>query len=281
MSLYVPEELKKTEERYLPFRSEEIAETEVYFREVEEIPDVTGEKLVKGDLGFFSVYEKEGNYLRVFRYENEKYPYAVFQQTGRKTWECCYQKAYRHCFLTVGSCFRHIALERILLSSGAVVLHASLIRVRGEGIVFTGSSGVGKSTQAALWEKEEQAEILNGDRTVVQKLGKYWYGFGSPYAGSSQIYRNEGVRIRAVVALAHAETETCSRVSAGEAFRIWYAGVTWNMWNPEYREQVLSLIQTAAQEIPVFRLACRPDVRAVWALKEALTETKEKGGFTE
>ncbi|WP_370839368.1 hypothetical protein [Intestinibacter bartlettii] len=35
---------------------------------------------------------------------------------------------------------------------------------KDKGILFSAPSGTGKSTQADLWEKYENAEIINGDR---------------------------------------------------------------------------------------------------------------------
>lgn len=53
----------------------------------------------------------------------------------------------------------------ILADAGMLVLHSAYIVTRqGEGILFSGPSGIGKSTQAALWQRYGAAQTVNGDR---------------------------------------------------------------------------------------------------------------------
>ena len=52
----------------------------------------------------------------------------------------------------------------ILADAGMLVLHSAYIVTRqGEGILFSGPSGIGKSTQAALWQRYGAAQTVNGD----------------------------------------------------------------------------------------------------------------------
>lgn len=56
----------------------------------------------------------------------------------------------------------------IFADVGMLVLHSAYIVTRGgEGILFSGPSGIGKSTQAALWERFAGARTVNGDRALV------------------------------------------------------------------------------------------------------------------
>ena len=51
----------------------------------------------------------------------------------------------------------------IFADAGMLVLHSAYIVTRtGEGILFSGPSGIGKSTQAALWERFAGARTING-----------------------------------------------------------------------------------------------------------------------
>ena len=45
-------------------------------------------------------------------------------------------------------------------------LHASLVEKDGFGVIFLGPSGMGKSTQAKLWEKYLDADFIIGDRPL-------------------------------------------------------------------------------------------------------------------
>jgi hypothetical protein len=91
--------------------------------------------------------------------------------------------------------------EAVLLQHDAFLLHSSVVAVNGKTILFSGPSGAGKSTQAALWERFADAEILNGDRCVVMKKEDGFYGGGSPWSGTSGIYRSEQAPIAGIVLL--------------------------------------------------------------------------------
>lgn len=261
------------EEKFLLFATEQKPTCKITFLEKEEVAHVIGQNMVTEDDVTFSEYEENGEFIRTFHGMRTNIPYAVLRKTGEQSWECSYLKDFQRRFTSVEKCFSHLALERILMEEGAAILHASFIRFNGEGILFTGVSGIGKSTQAALWEKHEDAEILNGDRTILYKEENIWYGYGSPYAGSSGIFRNEKAPIKAIVALGQDHKENvCVRLSGGEAFRKIYAGVTLNTWNSQHMGEAVKLISDLCLSIPVYFLKCKPDTSAIECLKKALKE---------
>lgn len=163
-----------------------------------------------------------------------------------------------------------LAPEEGLLANHAFILHSSFVVWRGQGILFTAPSGTGKSTQADLWKQYEGADIYNGDRTVVRRINGSYYGFGSPYAGSSGIYRNESAPICAIVVLTQASENQIQRLSGKQAFLPLFRETLANTWNPAYMESMTDLLLDAAATIPIFRLDCRPDRDAVELVKKTL-----------
>ena len=133
---------------------------------VQALPEVRGRELLRNYA--FAVFRTEDGFFRVFhdRREGDR-PYAVghLEQDGRETIE--YLEADRGFFSETANCFSHIALEALLLQREAMILHASFVSTRYGGLLFSGVSGIGKSTQADLWQRYEGAELLNGDRTVL------------------------------------------------------------------------------------------------------------------
>ena len=61
------------------------------------------------------------------------------------------------------------SLERRMYQHNHYVLHSSYIVYHDQAILFTAPSGVGKSTQASLWQKYRNIKIINGDRTLITK----------------------------------------------------------------------------------------------------------------
>ena len=167
---------------------------------VQALPEVRGRELLRNYA--FAVFRTEDGFFRVFhdRREGDR-PYAVghLEPDGRETIE--YLEADRGFFSETANCFSHIALEALLLQRDAMILHASFVSTRYGGLLFSGVSGIGKSTQADLWQRYEGAELLNGDRTVLRRMDGVWTAFGSPYAGSSNCFVNESRPVRAIVLL--------------------------------------------------------------------------------
>ena len=121
-----------------------------------------------------------------------------------------------------------------------------------------------------MWHQYEGAEIYNGDRTIVRKIDGIYHGFGSPYAGSSGIYRNETAPVRAIVVLTQAPENHIEQLTGRNAFVPLYRETLMNTWNPAYMEKMTDLLMDAAANIPVYHLACRPDRGAVDLVKKTL-----------
>jgi len=158
-------------------------------------------------------------------------------------------------------------IEATLLDFDAIILHSSLIRYDGYGIIFSAPSGTGKSTQAELWELYERAEILNGDRAALRQIDNIWTAFGLPYAGTSGIYRNESAPLKAIVALRQAKENRIRRIYGAEAFRYLYPETMIHRWDPDFERRAAEHLLKLIADMPVFLLECRPDRGGVDILK--------------
>lgn len=164
----------------------------------------------------------------------------------------------------------YLAFEDVLVNHQGFILHSSFIFWQNNGILFTAPSGTGKSTQADLWKKYEDADIYNGDRTIIRKIDGKYYGFGSPYAGSSGIYRNESAPIKAIVVIEQGPDNVIRRLHGREAFLPLFRETLMNTWNKEYMEKMTDLLMDVACQIPVYHLSCRPDQGAVNTVKNEI-----------
>lgn len=162
------------------------------------------------------------------------------------------------------------ALEQLLLHHSAFQLHSSVVEWRGMGILFSAPSGTGKSTQAELWRTLEGAQIINGDRAMIRKMREKYVVYGSPYAGTSGIYTNLSVPIRAIVILSQAAENRLERLELTAAFGKLYRESTIPSWDVSFVEKISELIIDLIGTVPVYHLACRPDAGAVEVLKQEL-----------
>lgn len=155
-----------------------------------------------------------------------------------------------------------------LTAAGGFLLHASWIRVGEKAVLFTGPSGVGKSTQAALWVEHRGAELINGDRAAVFPTEAGAQVRGIPYCGSSGVAENETMPLAAVVCLSQSPITTITALKGARAFQRLWQECCINIWNREDMEDCARWVSDVVSRIPIFHLACTPDLSAVLALEQ-------------
>lgn len=168
--------------------------------------------------------------------------------------------------------FLVLGLPEFLAEYRALLLHASLIRQEDRGILFTAPSGTGKSTQAELWEKYHEAEILNGDRALIRKLDTGYWVYGSPYAGSSYLYKNEKAPLKAIVVLRQAQNNRLVPLHGKQAFLHLTSQMLLCRELPTVMNRQLDALMDLMTQVPIYLLECRPDQEATDILYEALKE---------
>lgn len=212
---------------------------------------------------------------RIFYYKQKDCaPFALTNVYGNGRFKIQYLPQYAHIFTEYSWIFNRVGLELILLQYQRIILHASFIKVGGNGILFSAPSGTGKSTQADLWMRSKNADIINGDRAAIAKTEQGWTAWGIPYAGTSRIFRNEKARISAIVVLKQAKENRICQLKAIQAFTFLYPEVCIHHWDKRFVEQASAILQQMICEVPVFLLECLPEESAV----ELLYRTLEEGG---
>lgn len=141
--------------------------------------------------------------------------------------------------------------------------HSSLIDVGGRGIMFLGPSGVGKTTQAELWNKYRDALIINGDRVFVQETENAFLGWGTPWHGSSPYCENASVPVEALIVLKQAPENSIRELTGFEKVTAVSESVFYPRWLEGGMELCLETLDHLLTALPVYELSCRPDEAAV------------------
>ncbi|MDR1263086.1 MAG: hypothetical protein LBK46_06310 [Oscillospiraceae bacterium] len=160
--------------------------------------------------------------------------------------------------------------EKMLLSHGVIMLHCALIETSRGGVAFTAPSQTGKSTQANLWRENRSARILNGDRAILRAHPDGIYAYGSPWAGSSEIYENASVKLAALVALAQAPVNTVRPLTHTECLQYILAGTSLPLWDERLFNLGMDTVERVLTDVQMPLLSCTPDVRAIEALEAYL-----------
>ncbi len=167
---------------------------------------------------------------------------------------------------------RWLDLPNRFLERDALFLHASFVRWQGKALLFTGRKQIGKSTQAELWRRHREAEVLNGDRVLLRRIDGVWTACGSPFCGTSGICVNEKVPVAAIVLLKQGPENRIAPVDLKSAYLAFLSGCTYDSKNRKATERVFSLAELIHRQVPMLQLTCSPDEGAVLCLETALKE---------
>lgn len=170
-----------------------------------------------------------------------------------------------------------VALYGNLIRRNTLVMHSSLIDVNGEGILFTGPSGVGKTTQAELWEKHRKAKIINGDMVFIHKdVDGHFYAYGSPWHGSSEYCLNVRLPIKAIVAPIKADHCSIAEVDGIDMLKHIFPEIMLPDWFDGCKELGMDTLDELLKCTPVYRLECSKDIHAVETVEKELGMSIEK-----
>ena len=151
------------------------------------------------------VYRKDDLEYRRMNFMGMEESYGQYEEISQDQVKLYLKREFVH-MINVDTVFVSLfAMEKRMLAKDAMVLHCSVLKVRSGVILFSGPSGIGKSTQAGLWTKYRKARVINGDRTLLKKENGRWMSLGCPICGSSEICYNEAYPVKAVFFLGQAE----------------------------------------------------------------------------
>lgn len=168
-----------------------------------------------------------------------------------------------------------INIEQILNNFSAFILHSSFIEWKDKGILFSAPSGTGKSTQADLWDKYEDVEIINGDKAGIRKMDGRWTAYGLPFAGTSGIYKNKKAEISHIIVLRQGKENKLTKLSPREAFIKLYSETLVHTWDKDFQENIVNMITDVVQSVPIYQYECLPDKSAVDFLKEQIIKDRD------
>ena len=157
-----------------------------------------------------------------------------------------------------------------LLKQGVLHLHSSFVLCKDKALVFTGPSGIGKTTQAELWRDFQGALIVNGDACLLRRMEDGWHAFGTPVHGSSPYCENREAPLSALVVLKQGSENRLERLDAFSALSECLPEFYRPRMDHETEDTFWKAADSLFREIPVYKLTCRPDREATELVKETI-----------
>ena len=142
----------------------------------------------------------------------------------------------------------------LTLNSNAFMIHASGVWDGETGRIFSGFSGVGKSTMAKIWE-EEGAHIVNDDRLIVREVnGEYFmYNTPMPYADL-----NKQAQVSKFYFPFHAKKNSAEKLSGAQGLSQLMAFCFQHNYDKKYTEHLITQLERITQLASTYKLGVVP-----------------------
>jgi hypothetical protein len=140
-----------------------------------------------------------------------------------------------------------------ILRFDGMMLHASAVMMDGFVYLFSGQSGMGKSTHAGMYLQSfgDRAAIINDDKPVLRRIQNTWYAYGTPWCGKDGINRNAKGRLAGICFLQRGDT-MISRLTPKESASRILMQTQYYQTDREQAVRLLSIVDRLAREVPVF-----------------------------
>jgi hypothetical protein len=159
-----------------------------------------------------------------------------------------------------------VLLSWKLLSYEGFLLHAATIVRNGNAYVFTGRSGAGKSTTAAM---SPEGSVLTDEISLLRREDGVWRAYGTPFWGEFKAAgSNTSAPVAGIYRLLQAAEHEVTPLSKRETLRMLLPNVLFFSSDPAANQRLLEILSRAAAEISSYNLAFRKDP-AFWEVLRA------------
>ncbi len=168
-----------------------------------------------------------------------------------------------------------------LLKHDGFYLHSSAVELDGRAYLFSGPSGMGKSTHTRLWQQTfgAAAQVFNDDKPALRLLDGRWYAYGTPWCGKDGINQNKKVPLAGICFLKQAPENRIRKLSPREALGRIMAQTIHRMKHVENLDLLLARLEKIVQMIPVYELENRPEPEAAYLSYETMRLGAEEMGL--
>ena len=144
------------------------------------------------------------------------------------------------------------------------LIHASGVKDENNGYLFTGVSGIGKSTISQLW-KEQGALVINDDRLWIQQVDGEWKMFSTPMM--NYIQKPLSSPLSKMFLLSQSPENTISQVSKTQGSLRLMSNCIQHLFDREMIASHLDTIFELTKIIPVYELGFKPTYEVVEVIK--------------
>ena len=166
---------------------------------------------------------------------------------------------------------------------GFFAIHSASILYRDQVWIFSGHSGMGKSTHTNLWKEQFGTEIINGDLNLIgwsnggqdnigqsvnkQSLKGHPIVYGMPWCGTSGIASTKLYPLGGIVLLGRSDNDHFESLQNDQKIVRVMQRMISPVWTEDMLEANLKCAAKLAKEVPIYYLLCTKEPSAAYVMK--------------
>jgi len=157
-----------------------------------------------------------------------------------------------------------LLMMNLLAQGRGVEVHAcGLEDTDGQGYLFLGHSGAGKTTTARMWQKAGGVQVLSDDRIIVRSLEGVTWMYGTPWHGEAKLALPARTLLRQIFFLRHGKRNEIVPLGRAEALARFLACSFVPFYSRSGLDFALAFFQQLIDSLPCAELQFVPEERAV------------------
>ena len=94
-----------------------------------------------------------------------------------------------------------------------LMLHGAAIALNNTGYIFSGKSGVGKTTHIKKWlDQNADAIVLNGDKPLIRYMNDSFFVCGTPWSGKEYLNTNKMIQLKSIVFMTRNDNNSVTEI---------------------------------------------------------------------
>lgn len=171
------------------------------------------------------------------------------------------------------------AVSEALLPFGRCVFHGMAFLWRGKAWILTAPSGVGKTTQYALWKilYGDEVSAMNGDKPILEcRTDGTVIVHPSPWQGKENFGSMASAPLGGIVCLSRGEENRIRRLQIRDALIPLYCQIIYYAESREKAVHALSITERLLSSVPVWELRNVGDRASAALTHDTLLEYEER-----
>ena len=161
-----------------------------------------------------------------------------------------------------------LLLVNLLARGKGVEVHAcGVVDLKGNGHLFVGQSGAGKSTMAGLWQNKPGITVLSDDRIILRRKDNGFWMYGTPWHGVAELASSHRAPLKGVYFLNKGIKNKVVPLRNSDAATRFFACSFPPFFSQQGLDFTLSFLEEVVHSVPCRELSFLPEESVLELIK--------------